>query len=243
MNQIPDETVRTFARTIFHESKKYGFGSVDVLRLINELMDLAADTGGGATQTGSIKPAVARAIDRQRFRVDAFPLRSERLRIRMADADEDRALIESWIADQYGQYFLLSCATAQRVEVASILRNPLNQVGIVSLADATPIGAVAFLDVDALQRRAELRKLIGVPAERGKGYAEEATALWLAYGRAQLGIEKFYVSTLQTHLRNIQLNEAIGFRIEGILRGEIRLAGKRHDVLRMGLVYESAAKE
>jgi RimJ/RimL family protein N-acetyltransferase len=235
VSQIPDETVRTFARTIFHESKNYGFGNVDVLRLINELMDLAADTGPGAH---TARPA-APVIDRHRFQVDAFPLRSERLRIRKADIDVDRRLIESWIADQYGQYFLLSCATAQHVEVQSILRNPHNDVGIISLADGPPIGAVAFLDVDVNQRRAELRKLIGVAAERGKGYAEEATALWLAYGHRRLGIEKFYVSTLQTHLRNIQLNEAIGFRIEGILRGEIRVGDKRHDVLRMGMVYET----
>lgn len=235
MNHIPDETIRTFARTIFHESKKYGFGSVDVVRLINELMDMATDAGPAAG-----KPGAGRTFDRHHFHVQSFPLRSERVQIRLADRKEDRELIDSWIADRYGQYFLLSCATAQRHDVAGILSNPLNRVGIISLADSRPIGAVAFLDVDEVQRRAELRKLIGVASERGKGYAEEATALWLAYGRARLGIDKFYVSTLQTHLRNIQLNEAVGFRLEGILRGELLLGDKRHDVLRMGLCVEPA---
>jgi RimJ/RimL family protein N-acetyltransferase len=235
VSQIPGETIRAFARTIFHESQKYGFGSVDVVRLINALMDMTADAG-----VTTADPAERKSIDYRLFDVEGFPLRSERIRIRKADRVGDQELIESWIADRYGQYFLLSCATAQRHEVVSILKNPLNQVGIVSLAGGTPIGAVAYLDLDPMQRRAELRKLIGVASERGKGYAEEATALWIAYGRKQLGLKKIYLSTLQTHLRNIQLNESIGFRIEGVLRGEILLGNQRHDVLRMGLCFESS---
>ena len=70
---------------------------------------------------------------------------------------------------------------------------------------------------------------------RGKGYAEEATRLWIEYGFRVLGIDKIYVSTLQTHLRNIKLNEEIGFRVEGLLREEVLLDGRRLDVLRMGL--------
>jgi RimJ/RimL family protein N-acetyltransferase len=238
VNHIPDETIRTFARTIFHESQKYGFGSVDVVRLINALMDMTADSG-----TTAVNPTKRKSVDHKKFHVESFPLRSERVQIRKADRKEDQQLIESWIADQYGQYFLLSCVTAQRNEVISILKNPANEVGIVSLAGAKPIGAVAFLDINQTQRRAELRKLIGVASERGKGYAEEATALWIAYGRAQHSLEKIYLSTLETHLRNIQLNESIGFRIEGVLRGEILLGDKRQDVLRMGLCFEPSTHQ
>ncbi len=93
---------------------------------------------------------------------------------------------------------------------------------------------MAFFDVDPVQRRAELRKLIGDPDARGKGYAEEATSLWIRYGVRELGLQKIYVSTLQTHLRNIQLNESVGFRVEGVLRSEVLLDGERYDVLRMG---------
>ena len=51
----------------------------------------------------------------------------------------------------------------------------------------------------------------------------------------QLGLEKIYVSTLQTHIRNIQLNETIGFQVEGVLHNEVRIRDHRHDVLRMGM--------
>jgi RimJ/RimL family protein N-acetyltransferase len=238
MNKIPDQTISTFARTIFHEAQKYGFASVDIVRLINALMDVASDTGISATQQTDRK-----TVDYEQFHVGALPIQSARIQIRKADQPGDRALLESWVADHYGQYFLLSCAAARSHDVPTMLANPLNQIGIVSLAGGAPIGAVAFLDIDPLQRRAELRKVIGVASERGKGYAEEATSLWIAYGRGQLGLEKIYLSTLQTHLRNIQLNESIGFRVEGVLRGEILLGDKRHDVLRMGLCFEPSINQ
>lgn len=142
------------------------------------------------------------------------------------------------MADQYGRHFLLSCATAQPMDLIALFENPQNEVGIILLADGEPIGSVAFLDIDNVQKRAELRKVIGVSEARGIGYAEEATRLWIQYGGQQLGLEKFYVSTLQTHLRNIQLNESIGFKVEGLLQREVLISGERHDVLRMGLSFD-----
>ena len=68
--------------------------------------------------------------------------------------------------------------------------------------------------------------------------AEEATRLWIRYGVNVLKLEKIYVSTLQTQISNIKLNESIGFRVEGLLRNEVLIDGTRHDVLRMGLCVD-----
>ena len=229
-NDIPADTIQTFAKTIFAESRRYGFSQTDVVRLINALLDCAAEDQGSdvvADSFGDHGPAS--------FAVDTFPLCSERLRIRKADIETDLPLLETWINDEYGRHFLLSCATAQKTDMPSLLTSPHNEVGIIQRNNGSPIGAVAFLDIDDQQKRAELRKLIGDPESRGKGYAEEATRLWIHYGGVVLGLEKIYVSTLQTHLRNILLNESIGFRTEGLLRQEVCIEGDRHDVLRMGL--------
>jgi len=229
---VPGETIRVFAKSIVDESRRYGFSQLDVVRLINEMMDISADDRlPGSAEDTQHSPRYSG------FRVDQFPLRSERLSISLAAGAGDEALIEDWIRDEYGRHFLLSCASAQRSDVASLLSNPQNAVGIVYRGDE-PIGAVAFLDIDESQRRAELRKLIGVRSARGQGFAEEATSLWLHYGGLQLGLEKVFVSTLQTHLRNIQLNESIGFRVEGVLHKEARIGDQRYDVLRMGLYME-----
>lgn len=230
---IPDQTIRAYARSIVQAASGYGFGQVDRIRLINALMDLSMQSGGETLVPKSGARPVPRTDDPS-LDVESLPLRSERLTIRLADQHDDVSLIESWMHDRYGQHFLLCCATAQRARVDAMIANPDNRVGIVSVTGGPPIGAVAFLDHDPQQRRAEMRKLIGDPDARGRGYAEEATVLWLKYGSEKLGLEKIYVSTLQNHLRNIQLNESVGFRIEGVLADEVLLDGVRQDVLRMG---------
>lgn len=171
---VPDRTVRALARSIFQEAKKYGFTTIDTVRLINALMDMSIERDGATVApTGrSVRSVTDPGLD-----VTSFPLRSERLSIRRLDPQQDVELLKSWMSDRYGRHFLLSCATAQETLVESLYGNPKNHVGLVLLADGTPIGAVAFLDFDPVQRRAELRKLIGVPAARGKGFAEEATVL------------------------------------------------------------------
>ncbi len=233
--KIPDETILAFARTIFQESRRYGFGQVDMIRLINALMDVSTDVTAKSDADKESKPRIGHGSP---MSVSTFPLKSERLMIRQADPASDIELLEKWMQDNYGKHFLLSCATAQSMHITALLENPHNEIGIVMRTDGTPIGAVAFLDVDMKQRRAELRKVIGEPSARGKGIAEEATMLWIKYGCEVVGLEKFYVSTLQTHLRNIQLNESIGFSVEGILQDDVRIGEQRLDVLRMGLTAE-----
>ncbi len=233
---IPQETVQTLARSIHREARDYGFAQVDMVRLVNELMDLSTRDGGfGATDVA--QQSAVQLPDGVDF--TALPLRGENIVVRDYDAARDKAALESWLPDRYGRFFVLSCATAQAITLDSLVDDPKNRLGIVTDSDDRPIGAMAYLDISDEQRRAELRKLIGDPDYRGRGLAEEATRLWIEYGRRTLGLEKIYVSTLQTHIGNVKLNEAVGFRIEGVLHNEVRIDGRRFDVLRMGIWDEA----
>ena len=40
---IPTDTIQTFAKTIFAEARRYGFSQTDIVRLINALLDCAAE--------------------------------------------------------------------------------------------------------------------------------------------------------------------------------------------------------
>lgn len=100
------------------------------------------------------------------------------------------------------------------------LRTILVTTAILALRYGSPIVALEHLDHSEKQKRAELSKLIGDVASRGKGLAEEATRLWIKFGLNTLGLEKICVSTLWTQLSNIKFNERVGFRVEGVLRNE-----------------------
>ena len=234
-NKIPAPTIHALARSIFKDASSYGFRQVDIIRLVNELMDLC--TSGTEANNGDPSP-LPEIVTIPDDLPPQLPLTGEQVKIRAFRAGSDEKLLEKWLPDKYGRYFVLSCATAQTISVETLTQSPGNHLGIITLHDDYPIGAMAYLDHNKSQKRAELRKLIGEVNSRGRGLAEEATRLWVGYGMQALGLEKIYVSTLQTHISNIKLNEDIGFRVEGLLRNEVLIDGQRRDVLRMGILQE-----
>ena len=234
-NQIPATTIETLARSIYKDASNYGFGRIDIVRLINELMDLCVASENPSLEA-AIRETPRRVNNKNQF--TDLPLIGERIRIRPFAGEDDVKTLEQWLPDRYGRYFALSAVTAQSLTVYKLISNPKNHMGMITLHDGKPIGVMAFLDLNEDQRRAELRKLIGDLDSRGKGLAEEATRLWARYGFNGLDLQKIYVSTLQTQIGNIKLNEVVGFRVEGLLRNEVLIDGVRRDVLRMGLCDE-----
>ena len=127
---------------------------------------------------------------------------------------------------------------AKTISYEQLCNSDANLIGLIMFNDNHPIGLMAYLDVDYGQFKAELRKMIGEPEFRGRGLAKEASALWIDYGFSTLNLQKIYLNTLNTNIRNIRLNEELGFRVEGIMRNEVYFDNCFHDVLRMGLCRE-----
>ena len=237
--RIPDLTLETLSRTFYKEATKYGFTHLDYVRYVNLLLDMAMQ--------GRSKPTEERAdtgtpVDfSQNATADGaveLPLRGEGVVVRQFDAEHDLTLFDRWLSEFGGRYFLLSRLTTERQDIREVVANDTSTLGIITLPDSTPIGAVAFLDHDLVHRKAELRKMIGDPEHRRKGFATKASALWIRYGVQTLGLKKIYVNTLNTNIGNIKLNEELGFKVEGILRNEVFIDGAYRDVLRMGLWHD-----
>lgn len=228
---VPRETLEALARTFFKDATGYGFRSADFVRYVNVLLDVAMAGMAAATVSGETpgdRPAPAAAPE-------ALPFSTGRVTIRRFEAGEDLPVMRRWLGDEAGRLYLLSRTTAREQRFEEVIADERNLVAMVTLADGRPIGSVAYLDLDPVQRKAELRKLIGEPALRGQGYAKEATRAWVDYGIHALGLRKIYLNTLHTNIRNVKLNEDLGFKVEGILRNELYFDGRYHDVLRMGL--------
>lgn len=229
--QIPTAMLEALSRNFCREAISYGFKQIDFIRYVNHLLDASMKPGRQPT-TGSAagdSPAPSRARSR------ALPLAGVEVGIRAFDRKIDLPLLEQWVQEANGRYFLLSSTSPARRSVHELVDSESTVIGTVTSSDGTPIGSMAFLDFDRLQRRAELRKLIGVPSLRGRGFAKEASRLWIDHGLATLGLKKIYLNTTHTNLRNVRLNEELGFKVEGILRNELCVDGEYQDVLRMGL--------
>lgn len=233
---VPDRTLETLVRSFYKESSNYGFGQIDYVRFVNMLLDLSMESSAnGAGRQPDGKTADMDYIDETDNSLMDLPIKSERVSIRKLDPACDMEVLRQWLEDRSGRQFMLSRITAQTIDIDRIINDDWNVFGIITTHDDVPIGCVAYLGFNPEQKKAELRKLIGEPSMRGKGYAKEATQLWIRYGINTLNLKKIHLSTLNTDIRNIRLNESLGFKVEGILRNEICVDGVYHDVLRMGL--------
>ena len=104
--------------------------------------------------------------------------------------------------------------------------------------DATrqPFGLVALSHIDRVAGQAELGKVIGEPSWRGKGIAAKATAAIVDYGFETLGLNRIYLRTLGGNLKNIKLNERMGFRFEGVLKEAAVADGRVADIVLMAML-------
>lgn len=226
MSQIQKNTVDTFAKGLYNEASRYGFQRADFVRFVNTVLELSMGPEtpiAGPQETG---PSA---------NYKTLPICTETLCLRPMEGIADKLLLEDWLRDTDGQHFLRSRLTSDSLTTDDLLNDPVHMTCAITLPDQTPIGCIAFLDIDQVQSKAELRKLIGRPEMRGKGYAKAATKHWIDFGLSGLGLKKIYLNTLSNNIHNIRLNEELGFSVEGILRNEIFLDGKHHDVVRMGL--------
>ena len=235
-DKLSDQTLETMVRSFFSESSKYGFSQLDYVRFVNMLLDLSMEQVTSESKSASESQSIETSDDE--VQILDFPIESKRIRIRKFDPDTDIEVMKKWLSDKSGRQFLLSRVTAQAIDLERIVNDDWNILGMITTHDGVPVGCVAYLGFNSEQRKAELRKIIGEPSMRGMGLAKEATKIWIRYGVTVLKLKKIHLSTLDTDIRNIRLNEALGFKVEGILRNEIYVEGVYHDVLRMGLWNE-----
>lgn len=231
--EITDATIEALSRNFFKEAATYGFKYEHYLKFVNTLLDQALSVNG------IINSSAPASIQYDNQKEIKLPIYSDKIGIREYVKETDFNLLNKWLEDDYGKYFLYSTMTSTEISVEKLIHDLNNLMGIITLSTGETIGLMAYLNWDKSQKKAELRKIIGDPTLRGKGYGKEATRLWINYGRNTLKLRKIYLYTVETNLRNIKLNEELGFKVEGILRNEILINEKSHDVLRMGLVFEN----
>jgi len=236
---MPAVTIETLARSVFEQATSYGFTRIDHVRLASALLSLcnapelairrSSDAARGtAAQTAEL-PAHSDLL-----------ASSQRLHIHALDSNDPRSkLLEAWLQDLLSAHFILSSATTQPRSLHGLLTHPQNVFGLMCLHGGQPVGAVAYLDRDELHARAELRILIGEPRVRRHGYALEGAKAWLEFGFTTLDLEKIFVQLPEGDVRSLRLFEQLGFAIEAVLPGELRIGGERQNAVRCAILRDA----
>jgi len=224
--EVNNLTMEVISKGIYKETAEFGFSTQDYIKLVNALLELTIhNKTNGKNNTDEIVEPKLKELK--------LPLVGEHVQVRLFDKQKDITTLEKWLSDEKGRMFLLSRLTSKQTDLMQLIEDESNKLGIITSHDSSPIGVLAFLNYDKPHNKAELRKLIGEEGFRGRGYAKEATKLWIQYGINNLKLRKIYLHTIDTNIANIRLNKDLGFKIEGILRKECLIDGFYHDVLRM----------
>jgi len=109
-------------------------------------------------------------------------------------------------------------------------------LGIFLTTNSKHIGNITLHQIDWLNKFAEIGIIIGNEESRGKGYATEAIHLVVEHAFNKMNLRKVYAGMIHGNETSKTAFEAVGFKVEGVLRKHFYLNGKYLDCYRMGLL-------
>jgi RimJ/RimL family protein N-acetyltransferase len=107
-----------------------------------------------------------------------------------------------------------------------------------SLADDKLIGDIGLYVSDWASGEAWVGIAIGERDFWGKGYGTDAMRLILAYAFLELNLRRVSLALHSYNERAQKSYEKAGFKMEGVMRGEVLREGRRSDTLFMGILRE-----
>ncbi len=107
-----------------------------------------------------------------------------------------------------------------------------------TLADDTLVGFVVLFNLKWGNQSAEMAIGIGDPANRGKGYGQDALKLILNYGFNELNLHRISLTVMDYNAPAIKAYERVGFVREGAHRQAVQRQGKRYDLLLYGILRD-----
>lgn len=110
------------------------------------------------------------------------------------------------------------------------------QLAIHDQKSGETIGLVEYLDIDEVNRSAEIGISIGDRNFRSKGYGRDAMALMLDYGFGFLNLHSVNLTVMASNERARRLYQSLGFQEAGRLREHRFSCGGYEDILLMDLL-------
>lgn len=107
---------------------------------------------------------------------------------------------------------------------------------IIETPQKIPVGVVGLAGIDSTHRTAEIYIVIGQKEFWGKGLMLEAECLLIDWAFNSLGLEKIWAQTRPDNIASVITMKKMGFQIEGTLRCDKIVDGRRIDVHRLGLL-------
>lgn len=113
---------------------------------------------------------------------------------------------------------------------------------VVETLDREPIGFTGLAGINQVHGTAECYCVIGKKKYWGKGIGTQAHLLLIDWAFKELGLHKIWADIRAENAAIIKVVERLGFKVEGTLREEKYIDGRRVDAIRIGLLRDEFYK-
>lgn len=104
--------------------------------------------------------------------------------------------------------------------------------------NGVPIGSVYLQDIDMVHNKAEYGIFIGDRSNCGHGVGTITAKKCIEYGFDILKLHRIYLRVYEDNKRAISSYEKAGFRREALLKDDVYVNGKYHNIVLMGIVKD-----
>jgi len=233
-----NQILKLVTSSFYKELVNYGINDSDIIKVSVNLLDYVTNKKG-PSENGSenysnimaiadIKNAWAEKKELSLKNVTIAPLRRE-----------DIAIVKSWLSfPEINQTFIRFFPKDEAGLTEYLIEDEEKAYFRIGYEDKSIVGIIGAENMDGHSLKLEMKKLIGCREQRGKGIGKLATFLFLYHTFEILKYNKVYIHSLDTNIKNINLNSKFGFELEGILFAEVCVDDNFRDVLRMSLIRD-----
>ncbi len=107
---------------------------------------------------------------------------------------------------------------------------------IIETKDGEAVGLIGLLRIDRLHGTAECFCVIGRKEFWGKGIGTQAHSLLIQWAFDELNLHKIWAVVYTNNAAVLKIIEKLGFKVEGTLREEKYIGGKRINLFRIGVL-------
>lgn len=226
--------LKLVARSFYSELIKYGVNNAEVLRVAGHLLDNVMHNHSPEQNGTEDYNRLFTVNDVRDEWVTAKRLSVGEVTIAPLHMDLV-PLIANWLrASPIRASFHPGFPDSER-DLACHLRSATRDYFAISYR-LEPVGIIGAEHIDAQSSKIEMRKLVGDPAMHGKGIGKRATFLFLYHVFVIREFEKVYVYSMDTNIRNLNLNAGFGFELEGVFIQDVMIQNERRDLVRMALL-------
>lgn len=123
-------------------------------------------------------------------------------------SERDKKWIEDKIYNNYRQLYLIICCVESKI----------------------PIGYICATNIDYINRNAEYGGIFISKDSKDKGYATEASRLFLNHMFGELGMHMMYLYVKEDHIASQRVVEKLGYKKDGLVRDFVYKQNTFHNV-------------